>query len=168
MGIEAAPAWGSWAAVSMPELAQDSDAIVVGRLKDLRIAGTDSIQGGSKFTIMRGTIYVERTLWSRLPARDRLIVQWATWSGTPNTDLARIAQYDVLWLLKRDPKSVGELVYHAGYPNCTIELENPQEVEAMRQELAGVSRPGPRVRAMKRILNETAAQLRSGAPERPR
>ena len=101
---------------------------------------------------------MDSALWSSLPKRKTVTLEWTSWEGAPGVDHRELAGLEVLWLLRRDPKAVNEVVYRADDPTRTIDLHVPGG-EVREGRTVPSSDPGPRVRSILGVL-ETAATKR--------
>jgi hypothetical protein len=158
--IVAGVASASYLAFSLSQRADTSDAIVVGRFEDVRVVEPRDGHPLRGVTLVRGTIHVEETLWSRLVPQENLILEWASSSAHPRANHEEVSHARRLWLLVRDETRGPELVYRMDYPNLPISLEFEPAVSAARRELASAASPSPRVHRIKRLLDATAAQLK--------
>lgn len=137
-----ASARASWAHVSVEQLVQETDLIVVGTLRDVSAHTADEMDYG------RGRIEVHEVIWGKVSPGDSLLLKWSNPSGLacPRVEHKHHQGEKGIWLLTRDGEAVG-----ANYPGRFVELSERRRVEAalarspvvLRAEGYWVKRDGP-------------------------
>ena len=110
-----------WAYVSVEELVQESDVIVVGTLRDVTEYTADNTDYG------QGRIEVREVIWGAVSPGDSLTLKWQNASAIacPRVEHRHNADEEGIWLLTRDGDAV-----NANYPGRFVELSERTKVEA--------------------------------------
>lgn len=116
-----APARASWASVSVEELVQDTDLVVVGTLRDVSEHTADEVDYGE------GRIHVREVIWGRVSPGDSLLLKWSNPSRMvcPRVENEDNKDREGIWLLTRDGEAVA-----ANYPGRFVDLSERRRVEA--------------------------------------
>ena len=112
---------GEWAQVSVEELVQESDVIVVGTLRDVSEYTADETDYG------QGRIEVREVIWGRVAQGDSLLLKWhnASALACPRVEHRGHGNLEGIWLLTRDGEDV-----KADYPGRFVEMSKRRQVEA--------------------------------------
>lgn len=115
-----ASARASWAYVSVEELVQETDLIVVGTLRDVSEHTAADVDYG------QGRIEVREVIWGKVSPGDSLLLKWSNPSGV----ICPRVEHDSnrgegIWLLTREGEAVA-----ADYPGRFVEMSERRRVEA--------------------------------------